>query len=116
MFHAMRLDYLWLRNRADPPEQVNAALIALLVLATSSGGRPMITASPQTAQPHSWQSPSAASGQPAGSAWNCSNSRSCSQLLQYLLRCIILVASSLRRIKGLEGSNGVDADSGTLLR
>jgi len=51
-------------------------------------------ASPQLVQPHSGQSPSGPSGQLAGSAWNCSNSRSSLHSAQYLLNCVILATSS----------------------
>src|SRR5208282_4398224 len=93
----------------------HAALDAVVSLAGSPQGRPMMRASPHTVQPHSWQSPSGASGQLAVSAWNCSNSRSWLHPAQYLLRCVILATSSLRCIKGPGGELiEVGADSGTL--
>src|SRR5208337_2209304 len=75
----------------------------------------MIRASPHAVQAHSWQSPSDTSGQLAGSAWNCSNSRSSLHPAQCLLSCVILATSSVRCVSGLAGVEGVDADSGTLL-
>ena len=45
-----------------------ALLAADALLAYTGAGRPMIRASPQTVQAHSWQSPSGTSGQLAGSA------------------------------------------------
>ena len=82
------------------PAAGQAALVVLSLLTYPGTGRPMMRASPHSVQPHSWQSPSGASGQLAGSAWNCSNSRSSLQPLQYLLRCVILATSSWRCIIG----------------
>jgi hypothetical protein len=47
------------------------------------------------AQPHSGQSPSGTSGQPAASACNCSNGRSPPHPVQYLVTCVILATSSV---------------------
>jgi len=81
-----------------------AALTALRPTASPGAGSPMTSASPQAVQPHSGQSPSGPSGQLAGSAWNCSNSRSSPHSPQYLtssgvlgwglLNCVILATSS----------------------
>ena len=73
----------------------------------------MNKASPHAEQPHSGHSPSWASGQPAGSACICSNSRSSLHPVQYLVRWVIVATSSVRRNPGTGvGRNRVAADSG----
>jgi uroporphyrinogen decarboxylase len=56
----------------------------------------MNRASPQTEQPHSGQSPSGTSGQLAASPCICSNGRSSSHPVQYLVTCVILATSWVR--------------------
>src|SRR5580658_9556324 len=56
----------------------------------------MNRASPHRQQPHSGQSPSATSGQLAGSACNCSNGRSSPHSVQYLVSWLIPATSSVR--------------------
>jgi hypothetical protein len=111
-------DQLRARRSGNLSRPDNAAWDVLLRVACSHRGRPRIRASPHTAQAHSWQSPSGTSGQLAGSAWNCSKSRSSLHPVQYLLRYVIVATSSLRCIKGLtvwltEGWNGPNSDVGT---
>jgi hypothetical protein len=115
MFHAICRDLTPAQELEQTHPVGQAALDAVAPRAGWHQGRPMMRASPHIVQPHSWQSPSSASGQLAGSAWNCSNSRSSLHPVQYLFRCVILATSSWRCIKGPGGELiEVDADSGTL--
>ena len=67
----------------------NAARAAPVMLAGSCAGRPMKKASPHIRQPHSGQSPSATSGQLAGSGCSCSKGRSSLHPEQYLVSWVI---------------------------